>query len=159
MYVCSPTNQLADVRTLLEIVARYKQLGGRLPAGVEVALEGAKAGTNAEDSMNIACEGLFKFYVSENARCAREAGYSSLEQYYADRKTNPDGDRVFKQEACLLNVERQWQLTNINYTINPYIPDSALRVFLRKTANQVFGIVSKYLKKRILQGSPPAGDK
>jgi len=151
MHVCTPTNQMADVAALLKIVTDFKRIGGKVPAAVEAALELAKTGKNAEDSLNIACEGLFKFYVSENMRCAKEAGYSNLDQYYAELRDDPYSERVSNKESCILNVERKWQLTNIDYTINLANPESAIRQFLRRTAEQVTGIVSKYIKKKTLE--------
>lgn len=151
MYVCAPTNHFADVQSLLSIVGNYKRLGGKMPAQIEAALELAKTGENAERALNVACDGLFKFYVEENFRCAREAGFSGLEQYENARRSDPDGDSVFKHEDCVLRVERRWQWNNIDYAINPLNPESALRQFLGKTADQVMAIVSKYVKKSALK--------
>lgn len=151
MHVCGPTNFFADVNTLLSVISRYKNLGGKVPPNIEVALELAKAGTNVEESLNLACDGLFKFYLAENLRCARDAGFSNLDQYEAERRSIPDSDRVFKQEVCIVNVERKWQQTNINYAINIRNPDSALRQFIQKTADQVQRIASKYIKKSAIK--------
>jgi hypothetical protein len=142
---------LEDVNTLTSIISNFKKLGGKVPPAVEAALEVAKSAKNAEDSMNIACDGLFRFYVEENVRCAKEAGFSNLDQYYAARASDFSSDPVRKHEACILNVERKWQWTNIDYTVNPLNPDSALRQFLAKTAEQVSAITSKYIKKRLLK--------
>jgi hypothetical protein len=148
MFVCSPTNVLQDVQTLESIISGYTRLGGKVPPAINAALELAKAGKNVEDSMNVACDGLFNFYVTEQIRCAREAGFKNLDEFQNQRRSDPDGPGVLQVEDCTLRVERRWQITNIDYTINLANKNSAARQFLEKTKKQAFDIVGKWIKKK-----------
>ena len=153
-FVCAPTNYFEDLTALETFVKSYRQLGGKVPASVEAAMQVAKSGKNVEDSLNIACDGIFKFYLEAETQCAKKAGFSSLDELAAK-----GGERWQEREQiydpCIASVVRQWQLTNINYTINPLNPESALRKFLEKSASQVGSIVSKYVKKSALKNVNP----
>lgn len=117
-------------------------------------MQAAKAGKNVEKSMNIACDGLFKFYLDAETKCAKKAGFSSLEELAAKGGERwQERDQIY--DPCIASVARQWQVTNINYTINPFNPESALRKFLEKSANQVGSIISKYIKKSVLKPTKP----
>lgn len=151
-FVCTPTNHFEDLTALEAFVKNYKQLGGKVPPNVEVAMQAAKAGKNVEDSMNIACDGIFKFYLEAETKCAKKAGFSSLEELAVKGGERwQERDQIY--DPCIASVVRQWQWTNVNYTINPFNPESALRQFLEKSANQVGGIVFKYVKKSVLKGN------
>ena len=112
-YVCEPTNYFKDLAALEGFISNYKKLGGKIPGEVEAAMQAAKAGENIEKSMNIACHGLFKFYMDAETRCAKKAGFSSLEELAAK-----GGERWQEREQiydpCIASVARQWQVTNIN---------------------------------------------
>ena len=151
---CAPTNYVGDLTVLESFVKSYKQLGGKVPPNVEAAMEVAKTGKNVEDSLNIACDGIFKFYLEAETQCAKKAGFSSLEELAVKGGERwQDRERIY--DPCIASVVRQWQLTNINYTINPLNPESALRKFLEKSAGQVGSIVSKYVKKSALKNQKP----
>lgn len=153
-FVCSPTNHFEDLTALETFVKNFKQLGGKVPAAVEAAMQAAKSGKNVEDSMNIACDGIFKFYLEAETKCAMKAGFSSLEEL-----ATKGGERWQEREQiydpCIASVARQWQLTNISYTINPFNPESAIRQFLQKSAQQIGAITSKYVKKKVVDGAKP----
>lgn len=156
MFVCSPTNHMNDVATLEAFVKKYKELNGKVPPQVESALQIARSGRNVEESLNVACDGLFKFYMAEETRCAREAGFKSLEDMYANRASQSDAVAVY--DVCIAQVIHRWPLTNIDYTLNLANPDSAARQFLERSRKQVMEIISKYVKKTVLQkvkGNPP----
>lgn len=152
-FVCSPTTYFEDLAALEEFVKRYKQLGGKLPPAIENAMELAKAGKHAEDAMNIACDGLFKFYLDAETQCAKDAGFSGLE----DLARN-GGERWQEREQiydpCIAAVARQWQATNVSFTLNLANRHSALRAFLENSAKQITEIVTRYLKKQTLNKKP-----
>lgn len=153
-FVCTPTNHFEDLTVLENFIKGFKQLGGKVPPNVEAAMEVARSGKNMEDSLNIACDGIFKFYLEAETKCAREAGFSSLEEL-----ARKGGERWQEREQiydpCIAAVARRWQVTNISYTINPMNPESALRQFLEKSANQVGSIVSRHVKKAALKNNKP----
>jgi hypothetical protein len=153
-FVCTPTNHFDDLTTLEAFIKKYKGLGGKVPPNVETAMEAAKSGRNLEESLNIACDGIFKFYLAAETRCAQKAGFSSLEDMASKGGERwQDVEQIY--DPCIIAVTRQWQWTNIDYTINPMNPESALRQFLEKSARQIGGIVSKYAKKKVLKQSKP----
>ena len=132
----------------------YKTLGGKVPPGVEAALEAAKSGRNMEDSLNIACDGIFKFYLEAETRCVRQAGFSGLEEMAAKGGERwQDVEQIY--DPCIASVARRWQLTNIDYTINLLNPESAARQLLERSANQIGAIVSKYVKKAVFKKNNP----
>lgn len=153
-FVCVPTNYFDDLAALEVFVKNYKQLGGKVPASVDAAMQVAKSANNAEESLNIACDGIFKFYLQAETKCAKRAGFSSLEEL-AVKGGERWQDREQIYDPCIASVARQWQLTNINYVVNPLNPESALRQFLEKSANQIGSIVSKYVKKSVLKKGRP----
>jgi hypothetical protein len=153
-FVCTPTNHFEDLKTLETFIKGYKQLGGKVPPTVEAAMEAARSGKNAEDSLNIACDGIFKFYLEAETKCAQKAGFSSLEEL-----ATKGGERWQEREQiydpCIASVARKWQLTNIDYTINLMNPESAASQFLEKSAKQIGAIVSRYVKKSVLKKDKP----
>jgi hypothetical protein len=153
-YVCTPTNYFDDLTVLQTFLKSYKQLGGKVPTNVELAMELAESGKNMEDSLNIACDGIFKFYLEAETKCARKAGFSSLEELSTKGGERwQERDQIY--DPCIAAVVRQWQLTNIDYSINPFNPESALRQFLEKSAGEVGSVVSKYIKKTALKKNNP----
>lgn len=153
MFVCTPTSHMADLSDLEAVIKRFKEVGGKLPPTIEAALEVAKTGRNIEDSMNAACNGLFEFYINAEKACAEKVGYTS----FADVE-NGDWQKKEAFDLCLLPTISKWQVHSINYTINPLIESSAVRVFIRETKEQVFRIVQKYLKKQVIDRSKGASN-
>jgi len=153
-FVCSPTNHFDDLKTLETFVKKFKELGGKVAPNVEAAIEVAKSGRNIEESLNIACDGIFKFYLAAETRCAQEAGFSSLEELATKGGERwQDVEQIY--DPCIAAVSRRWQLTNIDYTINLMNPESAARQFLERSANQIGAIVSRYVKKSVLKKTKP----
>lgn len=146
--VCAGTSHFQDIKTLENIVSGYKRLGGKVPTQIEIALEAAKQGKAVEDSLNSACDGLFKFYVAEQQRCARESGFSNADEMYASKKNDPFGTNGQSYDMCVLKVERRWQLTNIDYTINFSNKESAARKYIEATASQILDLIAKYTKRK-----------
>jgi hypothetical protein len=153
-FVCTPTNHFEDLTTLETFVKKYKELGGKVPSNVEAAMEAAKSGRNMEESLNVACDGIFKFYLAAETRCAQKAGFSSLEELATKRGERwQDVEQIY--DPCIAAVTRQWPSTNIDYTINLMNPESAARQFLERSASQIGAIVSRYVKKSVLKKTKP----
>ncbi|MBR1231995.1 hypothetical protein [Bradyrhizobium sp. AUGA SZCCT0182] len=96
-------------------------------------------------------DGLFNFYVSEQIRCAREGGFKNLDEFERQKRSDPSGGSVIKVEDCTVRVERRWQITNLDYSINLANKDSAARQFLERTKKQAFDIVAKWIKKKKME--------
>jgi hypothetical protein len=156
-FVCAPTNHVADLTALEDVVKRFRQLGGKVPPAVTAALEAARVGSNVEQSMNVACDGLFRWYLAEEDRCAREVGFAGG----AAQMSQAGGLSVDQSDAffvCTARVARQWQWKNIDFTLNPFNADSAVRQFFSRTRAQVVEITGRWVKKKALDrvnGSPP----
>lgn len=155
MFVCAPTDYTKDLAALEDIVKRYKSIGGKLPSQLELALEAAKAGRNVEESMNVACDGLFRFYIAEETRCAKKAGFDSLDQLKREGGTRLQERDEF--DVCVASVARQYQVKAVDYAINPFNSQSALSQYLVKTWGQVKAITSKYIKKKVLNDIKAGG--
>src|SRR5512133_2449155 len=108
-FVCAPTNYLEDLVALESLVQRYRQLGGKVPTQIEAALEAARAGRNVEESLNLACDGLFKFYLAEETRCARAAGFSGVQDLY--QRGGAEWEKVNEfYDPCIAQVAHKWPL-------------------------------------------------
>lgn len=150
MYLCSKTHAFEDLKTVERILNGYKQRGGKLPPQLEKALELAKTGKNVEDSINHVCDALFEFYLNEETRCAKEAGFSSLDKLEQARPVAND-DRVERADACMLNVTLKWQATSVDFTLNFNNKNSLVRQFYEKTKDQLATIAGRWVRRKALQ--------
>lgn len=110
--------------------------------------------------MNIACDGLFKFYAADQMTCAREHGFSNLDQLKEARRSDPDSnDALQRADECIFRTETRWQLTSIDYTISFSNKKSLARNYSDKNRDQITAIVFKYVNKKAkakIQGKPPS---
>ena len=156
-FICAPTNHVADLTALEDVLKRFRQIGGKVPPSVTAALEAARTGKNIEESMNLACDGLFRWYLAEEDRCAREAGFpgGAAQMGKSGGLTMEQSDAFF---ICTARLASQWQWKNIDFTINPFNPESVVRQFFAKTREQVISITGRWVKKKAmneLKGKPP----
>jgi hypothetical protein len=104
---------------------------------IEAALEATRAGRNVEESLNLACDGLFKFYFAEETRCAKAACFSGVQYMY--HRGGAEWDKIIElYDPCIAQVVHVWPLTNIDYTINLTIQTRPSVNFYSRRRNRCF---------------------
>jgi hypothetical protein len=130
---------------------QYRKLGGRVPPPLAVALESAKMGRNVETAMNNVCEEMSRFLASIEEFCARYAGFQGVE--HMKREGGVRGQDVKQYYVCMAHdYVRAVPSEAVKKVLYIGDPKSFVSVFSSKTLKQAWGLIAKYLKKKVIDG-------
>lgn len=143
----------ADYKKMKDLLNKYQAASGIIPAPVsktiEVLDQAFISGENIKAAFESVCMEMGNFLSSNEEYCARFAGFANKADFLKQTADGTKWQEADQYDICLLqNYYRVEQSEAVKRTLNIGNPKSFVSVFIEKTRNQLWEILSSYLKDK-----------